>query len=385
MAKVISIIGSTGSIGVQTLDVARNLGIKVAGLSANSNIDLLEEQVRAFLPSVVSVGTKQLAKTLEERINGLNIEIYYGNEGMNRVVELEQVDTVVTSVVGIAGLLPTMHAIKHKKNIALANKETLVTAGSIVMQAARENGVVIYPVDSEHSAIYQCLMGNNLKEVEKLIITASGGPFRGKTIEQLKDIKPEQALKHPNWSMGSKITIDSATLMNKGLEVIEAKWLFDMPLDRIQVLVHPQSIIHSMVEYVDGSLMAQLGSPDMRIPIQLALTYPERYSNKFNKLDLLKCGLLNFEEPDTKTFRCLQYAFDALKEGGTMPAAMNAANEIAVASFLEGRLSFLGIAQTIESVMNKHNTNTLPGLDDIIEVDEWARNMAKELIQYNSR
>lgn len=385
MSKVISIIGSTGSIGVQTLDVARNLGIKVAGLSANSNIDLLEEQIRAFLPSVVSVGTKQLAKTLEERIKGLNVEIYYGNEGMNRVVELEQVDTVVTSVVGIAGLLPTMHAIKHKKNIALANKETLVTAGSIVMQAARENGVVIYPVDSEHSAIYQCMMGNTLKEVEKLIITASGGPFRGKTLEQLKDIRPEQALKHPNWSMGSKITIDSATLMNKGLEVIEAKWLFDMPLDRIQVLVHPQSIIHSMVEYVDGSVMAQLGSPDMRIPIQLALTYPERHSNNFSKLDLLKCGMLSFEEPDTKTFRCLQYAFDALKAGGTMPAAMNAANEIAVASFLEGRLSFLGIAQTIESVMNKHNTNTLPGLDDIIEVDEWARNIAKELIQYNSR
>ena len=385
MAKVISIIGSTGSIGVQTLDVARNLGIKVAGLSANSNINLLEEQVRAFLPSVVSVGTKQLAKTLEERLKGLNVEIYYGNEGMNRVVELEQVDTVVTSVVGIAGLLPTMHAIKHKKNIALANKETLVTAGSIVMQAARENGVVIYPVDSEHSAIYQCLMGNKLKEVEKLIITASGGPFRGKTSEQLKDIKPEQALKHPNWSMGSKITIDSATLMNKGLEVIEAKWLFDMPLDRIQVLVHPQSIIHSMVEYIDGSVMAQLGSPDMRIPIQLALTYPERHCNDFSKLDLLKCGMLSFEEPDTKTFRCLQYAFDALKAGGTMPAAMNAANEIAVASFLEGRLSFLGIAQTIESVMNKHNTNTLPGLEDIIEVDEWARTMAKELIQYNSR
>ncbi len=385
MAKVISIIGSTGSIGVQTLDVARNLGIKVAGLSANSNIDLLEEQVRAFLPQVVSVGTKQLAKTLEERLKDLNIEIFYGNEGMNRVVELQQVDTVVTSVVGIAGLLPTMHAIKHKKNIALANKETLVTAGSIVMQAARENDVVIYPVDSEHSAIYQCLMGNTLKEVEKLIITASGGPFRGKTLEQLKDIKPEQALKHPNWSMGSKITIDSATLMNKGLEVIEAKWLFDMPLDRIQVLVHPQSIIHSMVEYVDGSVMAQLGSPDMRIPIQLALTYPERYSNNFSKLDLLKCGMLSFEEPDTKTFRCLQYAFDALKVGGTMPAAMNAANEIAVAAFLEGKLSFLGIAQTIEAVMNKHNTNTLPGLDDIIEVDEWARNMANELIQYKSR
>ncbi len=379
MAKVISIIGSTGSIGVQTLDVARNLGIKVAALSANSNIDLLEKQIHEFLPSVVSVGNAQLAKELEFRLQGMGIEVLFGVAGMKRVVELEAVDTVVTSVVGTAGLIPTMHAIKNKKNIALANKETLVTAGKLVIEEAKKYNVNIFPVDSEHSAIYQCLMGNDDKQVEKIIITASGGPFRGKNISELENITPAQALKHPNWSMGSKITIDSATLMNKGLEVIEAKWLFDKNLDKIQVIVHPQSIIHSMVEYVDGSIIAQLGSPDMRTPIQLALTYPQRCSNSFPKLDFLKCSQLTFEQPDTKTFRCLQLAFDALTVGGTMPAAMNAANEISVEAFLSNKISFTSIPTIIEKVMQGHNVNICPCLDDIIEVDSWARNAAMQL------
>ncbi len=379
MAKVISIIGSTGSIGVQTLDVARNLRIKVTAISANSNIDLVEKQAREFLPEVVSMGSKELAIALKDRLHDLNIEILYGLDGMLRAVEQEEADTVVTSVVGTAGLIPTMHAIKHKKHIALANKETLVTAGQIVMEEAGKQGIKIFPVDSEHSAIYQCLMGNNEKQVEKIIITASGGPFRGKNIKELQNISPAQALKHPNWSMGNKITIDSATLMNKGLEVIEAKWLFNKDLDRIQVLVHPQSIIHSMVEYEDGSIMAQLGSPDMRIPIQFALTYPDRCANSFSKLDLLEHSQLTFEKPDTQTFRCLQLAFDALTIGGTMPAAMNAANEIAVAAFLNNNIPFTAISKTIETVMQNHNVNISPCLDDIIEVDRWARSQAAKI------
>lgn len=380
MAKVISIIGSTGSVGVQTLDVARNLGIKVAALSANSNIDLLEKQIHEFKPQLVSVGNKELAAELGNRLGDMKVQVFYGLEGMLRVVELPEVDTVVTSVVGTAGLLPTMHAIKNKKNIALANKETLVTAGQLVMEEAQKQGIRIFPVDSEHSAIYQCLMGNNEKQVEKIIITASGGPFRGKKLEDLKNISPAQALKHPNWNMGSKITIDSATLMNKGLEVIEAKWLFGKDLDQIQVLVHSQSIIHSMIEYIDGSVMAQLGSPDMRIPIQLALTYPHRHENNFSKLDFLKCSQLTFEEPDTKTFRCLQLAYDALTTGGTMPAVMNAANEIAVAAFLKNQIGFTGIPDIIEKVMLAHKVNICPCLDDIIEVDGWARSQALGMV-----
>jgi 1-deoxy-D-xylulose-5-phosphate reductoisomerase len=380
MAKVISIIGSTGSIGNQTLDVARNLGIKVAAMSANKNIDLLEQQIHEFLPRLVSVSDEALAKELQGRLKGMDIEVLSGLEGMKRVVELEETDTVVTSVVGTAGLIPTMHAIQNRKNIALANKETLVTAGKLVIEEARKFNVNIFPVDSEHSAIYQCLMGNNDKQVEKIILTASGGPFRGKKFDELRSITPAQALKHPNWSMGSKITIDSATLMNKGLEVIEAKWLFGMELDKIQVLVHPQSIIHSMVEYIDGAIIAQLGSPDMRVPIQLALTYPERSSNSFPRLDFLKCHQLSFEEPDPKTFRCLQLAYDALTAGGTMPAAMNAANEIAVSAFLDNKISFTDIPDIIEKVMLGHNVNMCPSLYDIIEIDKMARDAAMHLI-----
>jgi 1-deoxy-D-xylulose-5-phosphate reductoisomerase len=375
MAKTIAILGSTGSIGVQTLDVARNLGIRVCALTANSNIDLLEKQAREFKPLLVSAGDSGLALELERRLKGLGIEVHYGLEGLKAAVSIREADTVVTSIVGVAGLIPTVEAIRHGKNIALANKETLVTAGEIVMAEAREHGVSIFPVDSEHSAIYQCLAANRKQDVERLILTASGGPFRGKTAKELEGVSVAQALKHPNWSMGSKITIDSATLMNKGLEVIEARWLFDFTPDRIKVVVHPQSIIHSMVEYVDGSVLAQLGSPDMRIPIQLALTWPERAPNVFSRLDFLKCGSLTFEEPDRKSFACLELAFEALKAGGSMPAVMNGANEAAVELFLKEKIGFGDIPRRIAGAMEAHVVNITPDLDDIIEVDRWARRM----------
>lgn len=373
MAGNIAILGSTGSIGLQTLDVAKKLGIRVSALTAHSNIDLIEKQAREFHPKLVSIGDSIRAGELERRLQGLGIEVYCGLDGMKAAVSMNDVDTVVTAVVGIAGLIPTIEAIRHGKNIALANKETLVTAGEIVMSEAAAHHVSIFPVDSEHSAIFQCLAANRGQDVERIILTASGGPFRGKKSQELKDVTLKQALKHPNWSMGSKITIDSATLMNKGLEVIEARWLFGFTPDRIQVVVHPQSIIHSMVEYVDGSVIAQLGSPDMRIPIQLALTWPERAENNFSRLDLLKCGNLSFEEPDTATFICLGLALEALKTGGTMPAAMNGANEAAVDLFLKEKIGFLDIPRLIEKTMKSHIVNTMPWLDDIIEVDKWAR------------
>lgn len=380
MAKVISILGSTGSIGRQTLDVAKNLGIRVIGLAAHSNIDLLETQTREFGPRAIAVGNRELADKLADRLKDLPVEVLEGAEGMRRIATLEEADTVVTSVVGTVGLGPTLEAIRSRKNIALANKETLVTAGQVVMAEAKRFGVEIFPVDSEHSAIFQCLLGNRMEDVDRLILTASGGPFRGRKRQEMESVTVAEALKHPNWSMGSKITIDSATLMNKGLEVIEARWLFGMEKDRIHVVVHPQSIIHSMVEYIDGSVMAQLGSPDMRIPIQLALTYPERAHSPFARLDLLKHRYLNFEEPDLEAFPCLKLAYDALEAGGTMPAAMNAANEVAVSLFLKEKIGFLDISRVIERVMEKHSVNTCPCLDDIIEVDRWAREAVGGLI-----
>lgn len=380
MAKNISVLGSTGSIGVQTLEVARNLGICVSALTANSKMELLEKQVREFRPRLVSIGDDSLAAELEKRLKGLGIEVCCGLDGMKAAASISDADTVVTSIVGIAGLIPTMEAIRHGKNIALANKETLVTAGELVMAEAAANNVSIFPVDSEHSAIYQCLSANRTQDVERLIITASGGPFRGRKRSELENVTVAQALKHPNWSMGSKITIDSATLMNKGLEVIEARWLFGFTPEKIHVLVHPQSIIHSMVEYVDGSVMAQLGSPDMRIPIQLALTWPERAANSFSRLNLLEHRALTFEEPDTDTFVCLKLAFEALKAGGTMPAAMNGANEAAVALFLQEKIGFCDIPRLIEKTMSAHIVNTIPSLDDIIEIDKWARKMVGGLL-----
>ena len=380
MAQNIAVLGSTGSIGVQTLDVVRNLGIRVSALTAYSNVDLLEQQAREFMPRLVSVGDGVLAADLKDRLKGLKIEVLSGTDGIRAAAGIDGVDTVVVAIVGIAGLLPTVEAIRKGRKVALANKETLVTAGRIVMAEAERQGVTVIPVDSEHSAIFQCLAGNRRQDAERLLLTASGGPFRGKKYHELTDVTAAQALAHPNWNMGNKITIDSATLMNKGLEVIEARWLFGFAPDRIRVLVHPQSIIHSMVEYRDGSVIAQLGQPDMRIPIQLALTWPERCSNDFPKLDPMKCGPLTFEEPDTETFRCLRLAYDALEAGGTMPAVMNGANEAAVKLFLEGKIGFCDIPRLIERVMLTHEVNTSPELDDIIEVDRWAKRLVGEVV-----
>ncbi len=373
MAKNISLLGSTGSIGVQTLDVARNLDIRVSALAANSNIDLLEAQCREFKPQIASIGSVFLARELGQRLKGLDIKVVHGVDGMKEVASFEESDTVLSAIVGIAGLIPTVEAVRKGKDIALANKETLVTAGSLFMDEVKLHEVSIFPVDSEHSAIFQCLSGNRREDVERIILTASGGPFRGKTKQQLQNVTASDALKHPNWVMGRKITIDSATLMNKGLEVIEAKWLFGMDEVNIDVVVHPQSIIHSMVEYRDGSIMAQLGSPDMRLPIQLALSWPERAANNFSRLDMLKCGQLTFEKPDVEAFPCLRLAYDAIKAGGTMPAVMNGANEAAVGLFLNGDIGFSEIPERIEDVMLRHSVNTKPSLDDIIETDIWAR------------
>ncbi len=375
MKRTISVLGSTGSIGVQTLEAAKNLNIDICALTANRNIDLLEQQARIFRPKLISVGSSSDAIEIKKRLAGHNIEIMYGLEGLKTAATMESANTIVVSIVGIAGLIPTMEAILSGKNIALANKETLVTAGSIIMSEAERLGVNIFPIDSEHSAIFQCLAANRREDAKRILLTASGGPFRGMSKRELVDVTASQALQHPNWSMGNKITIDSATLMNKGLEVIEARWLFDFEPERIKVVVHPQSIIHSMVEYVDGSIIAQLGPPDMRIPIQLALTWPERSFNSFSRLDLFSCGSLTFEEPDIDTFGCLRLAFEALKAGGTMPAVMNGANEAAVDLFLKGKISFLSISEIIERVMLSHTVNTMPCLDDIIEADRWARGM----------
>lgn len=381
MAKKISILGSTGSIGVQTLEAAENLGIEVLGLSANSNTGLLYEQALKFKPKIVAIMDEDAAVELSGRLKNTGIEVYKGPEGINNVAAISEADTVVVAIVGIAGLVPTMKAIECGKDIALANKETLVTAGEIVMSETKRRGVKILPLDSEHSAIFQCLAGNNIKEALKIILTASGGPFRGKTRDDLADVTVEQALNHPNWSMGAKITIDSSTLMNKGLEVIEARWLFDIPQDRIQVVVHPQSIIHSMVEYTDGSVMAQLGPPDMRIPIQYALSYPSRLRNRFSRMDLLKVGKLTFEEPDYKAFPCLRLAFDALDAGGTMPVVLNAANEKAVELFLKKEILFNDIPNTIERAMESHKPVSAKSIADILEADRWARKFVEEKLR----
>lgn len=371
--KRIVVLGSTGSIGTQTIDVARNLQLEIAGLAAGSNIDLLESQIMEFKPRVAAVADENLAKELRNRLGDTNTKIYGGMDGLINVAVMDNVDMVISAIVGVAGLIPTIEAIRRGRNIALANKETLVTAGQLVMREAERHNINIIPVDSEHSAIFQCIAGNNKKDISKIILTASGGPFRGKKLGELKEVKVGDALNHPNWSMGRKITIDSATLMNKGLEVIEAKWLFDIPIEQIEVLIHPQSIIHSMVEYVDGSVIAQLGAPDMRIPIQYALTCPARHENQFSKLDLLKTGDLTFEQPDYQAFPCLKLAFDAVETGGTMPAVMNAANEAAVSMFLDEKISFLDIPALIDRVMSTHNVNIAPELEDIIEADRWAR------------
>jgi len=378
--RKISILGSTGSIGTQTLDVIRNLknaeDIKVCGLSTNQNIDLIEKQIYEFHPSKVAVMDEEKAFELKKRLRS-SVEVLAGIDGLIEIATMEEIDTVVTSVVGTIGLIPTFEAIRRKKNIALANKETLVTAGQIIMEEARKNDIKILPVDSEHSAIFQCLQGNKQNPVQRIILTASGGPFRNKSLKELKNVTVEDALKHPNWSMGAKITVDSSTMMNKGLEVIEAKWLFNIELSQIEVVVHPQSMIHSMVEFEDGSIIAQIGEPDMRVPIQYALTFPKRYRSNWPKVDFTKRNIFSFEQPDLSVFKCLQLAYDALAIGGSMPAVLNAANEIVVEKFLKKEIHFLDIPIMIEKAMEAHNTIMHPTLSDILDIDQWAREFTK--------
>ncbi|MCT4585479.1 MAG: 1-deoxy-D-xylulose-5-phosphate reductoisomerase [Peptostreptococcaceae bacterium] len=378
--KNISILGSTGSIGEQTLDVIRKNKdkFKVSSLAVNSNIDLLIKQIEEFKPKKVCVYDEDKYKLLKEKVN--NIEIFWGMEGLLKLVKDEDVDIVITAVVGMIGLLPTLKAIEYKKTIGLANKETLVTAGELVMKKAKENEVSIIPVDSEHSAIFQCLNGERNKDINKIILTASGGPFRGKKKEELLNITKKEALNHPNWSMGNKISIDSSTLMNKGLEVIEAKWLFDIDVEDIEVIVHPQSIVHSMVEFKDKSIIAQMGNPDMRVPIQYALTYPNRIENDFERLDFLKFNNLTFEKPDLNTFPCLNLAYEALKKGGTYACVLNAANEELVKLFLEDKIKFYDIPTLIEKTIKNHNSIKSPELKDILNADLWARDFIKKEI-----
>ena len=369
--KKIAILGSTGSIGTQTLEVVReNKDIEVLGLAAGNNIKLLERQIREFHPKMAAVWSEERAKELRENVKDLNIKIVSGMEGLIELSVMEESEILVTAIVGMIGIRPTIEAIKAGKDIALANKETLVTAGHIIMPLAKEYQVAILPVDSEHSAIFQSLQGGQEKALHKILLTASGGPFRQKTREELLNIQVEDALKHPNWEMGRKITIDSSTLVNKGLEVIEAKWLFDVSLDQIEVVVHPQSIIHSMVEYVDGAIIAQLGTPDMKLPIQYALYYPERRFLPGDRLDFAVLSKLTFEKPDMETFYGLRLAFEAGKEGGSLPAVFNAANELAVSKFLDRKIKYLEIPEIIEHCMQAHKTIADPSVDEILQTEQ---------------
>ena len=375
--KDLIILGSTGSIGTQSLEVAREQGYSVSGLVAGSNIDLLEKQAREWKPKTVAVFNEQSAKDLKLRLADTDVKVLSGSEGVCDVAQGKG-DTVINAIVGIAGLKPTLSAIESGKTIALANKETLVTGGEIVNRKAKEKGVKILPVDSEHSAIFQSLQGAPVGSLKKILLTASGGPFFGKKKSDLENVTVKEALNHPNWSMGAKITIDSATLMNKGLEVIEAVHLFGIPADNIEVLVHRQSIIHSGVELSDGAVIAQLGTPDMRLPIQYALTYPERSNYAFEKLDLFKVGTLTFEKPDTDTFRCLPLCIKAINEGGILPTVVNGANEEAVRLFLDGKCKFLQIAELVEKALNSVNNIKDFTLDDIFAADKLAREIVRK-------
>lgn len=375
--KNISILGSTGSIGKQTLEVADKCNLRVLGLSANSNIELLEEQIRRYNPRIVCVTDEKKADVLAERVKDTSARIVTGTDGLCEVATIDDAEIVVTSIVGIAGLVPTIAAINAGKNIALANKETLVTAGEIIMPLAQEKGVKILPVDSEHGAIFQALNGEDYNKIKKIILTASGGPFFGKKRDELTHFTKENALKHPNWSMGAKITIDSATLMNKGLEVIEAKWLFGVDAKDIEVVVHRQSIVHSAVEFVDNSIIAQMGTPDMRLPISYAINYPDRVPSPAESLDFSKMLTLTFEKPDMETFKCLALAFRAIEIGGTMPAVLNGANEAAVELFLQDKIGFLDIADLVEGAMNNHKVYTDVTLENILKSDIEAREYVK--------
>ena len=372
----IAILGSTGSIGTQTLEIVReNNDLNVVSIAAKSSINKLEEQVREFKPDIVCVYDEKAASQFKVMISDTNTKVVSGMEGLIEAATYKSAELVVTAFVGMIGIVPTVEAIKAGKNIALANKETLVTAGHIVMDLAKKNNVKILPVDSEHSAIFQSLNGENSKEIDKILLTASGGPFRTKTKDDLKTVTLEDALKHPNWSMGQKITIDSATMVNKGLEVLEAKWLFDVDVDNIQVVVQPQSIIHSMVQFNDGAVIAQLGVPDMKLPIQYAIYYPERRYLSGDRLDFGKIGQITFEDPDFEKFKDLELAYESGRIGGSMPTVLNAANEKAVAMFLNRKIGYLEIADIIEYCMSKHNTIENPTIEQILEIENWVNEL----------
>lgn len=368
--KKLGILGSTGSIGTQALEVVRaNPELKVTALAAGSSVDKMEQQVREFKPEIAVMWEEKAARDLQERVSDMDVNVSYGMDGLMEIAAFSEVEVLLTAVVGMIGIRPTIEAIKNGKAIALANKETLVTAGHIIMPLSAQYNVPILPVDSEHSAIFQSLNGDAKNRIEKILLTASGGPFRGKKREQLLDIQVEDALKHPNWAMGRKITIDSSTLVNKGLEVIEAKWLFDVTPEQIQVVVHPQSIIHSMVQYVDGGIMAQLGMPDMKLPIQYALFYPDRKPMDGKRVDFYELGSMTFEKPDTEAFPGLRLAYEALAAGGSMPTVYNAANEKAVSLFLDRKIKYLQIAELIEESMKRHKVIQNPDVNQILQAE----------------
>ncbi len=378
--KYLSILGSTGSIGTQTLEIVRQFPeeFKIVGLTANKNSDLLLKQIKEFKPKAAAIMDKS---KVDDLLNFSSCHVYSGIEGLNKIAAMQEGDTVVNALVGSAGIEPTYNAIRAKKNIALANKETLVAAGSAIMEEVKKNNIALMPIDSEHSAIFQCLNGENLKDVNKITITCSGGPFRNYSKEQLEDVSAQDALKHPTWNMGNKITIDSATLMNKGFEVIEAHWLYGIDYEKIKIVVHPQSIVHSLVEFADKSVIAQLGIPDMKIPIQYALTYPIRFLSSNPQLDLTKIKTLDFKEPDFEMFPCLKYAYEAGNIGGTLPAVMNATNEIAVYAFLENKIRFLDIPRLIRKMMDEHRVIRNPTLKDILEADRKTKGETSRLIE----
>ena len=374
MSQKLAILGSTGSIGTQTLDIVSQNpdDLQVVAMSCGKNIDLFEKQIRKYRPSLVSIGTEELAADLKTRLSDIEIKIVYGMDGLIDVATYDKADTMVTAVVGMIGVKPTIAAINAGKTIALANKETLVTAGHIIMPLAKEKGVSILPVDSEHSAIFQSLNGERHNKISKILLTASGGPFRGRTLEELENVRLEDALKHPNWSMGAKITIDSATMINKGLEVMEAKWLFGVNLNQVEVVVHPQSILHSAVEFMDGAVIGQMGTPDMRLPILYALFYPNRKTLYAEPLDLFKVGTLTFEKPDMETFYGLSLAYDAMDAGGNVPTVFNAANERAVAKFLNNKIKFLEIPEIVSDAMMNVDFIDNPSIEQVLETEQMT-------------
>ena len=382
--KKIAILGSTGSIGCNALDIIKKNPerFQIVALAAGRNIALLREQIIKFRPKIAAVGTKESAQKLQEALKVKDkIKILYGENGLKEIASFPSANIVISSISGAAGLMPTLAAIEAGKDVALANKETMVIAGEIVTKKAKKKGVNIIPVDSEHSAIFQCLEGRKFKNLRRIILTASGGPFLNFTKNELKEVKPRQALQHPKWKMGKKITIDSASLMNKGLEVIEAKWLFNMDIGNIDVLIHPQSIVHSMVEFIDGAVLAQMGIPDMRIPIAYALTYPERITNDLPSLNLAEAQNLEFSQPDINKFPCLGLAYKAGICGGTAPAVLNAANEIAVEAYLDEKIKFTDLSEIIEKVLNMHDSSVDPSLEEILQADQWARRQTKKNIE----